>query len=212
VKNKEPLAPKKFGRPKTYLEEANRLLILKIHKEQNCGARRLECIIDHRFGRRISHNAIHQVLLENDLANENKKKKKRRKPWIRYERKHSLTAVHLDWHTSRFNGIEVCVVLDYCSRFVLAGGERSAATVETSINLVKRVLDEYGEIRRIKEVITDHGTQFFANKKDKKKKMNLRVNFRHSWQRMKSSISWPESSILRPMEKSKNGIIPTRKK
>jgi transposase InsO family protein len=168
VENKEPLAPKKFGRPKTYLEEADKLLILKIHKEQNCGARRLECIIDHRFGRHIPHNAIHQVLLENDLANENKKKKKRRKPWIRYERKHSLTAVHLDWHTSHFNGKEVCVVLDDCSRFVLAGGEHSAATGETSINLVKRVLDEYGEIRRIKEVITDHGTQFFANKKDKK--------------------------------------------
>ena len=29
------------------------------------------------------------------------------------------------------------------------------------------MLDDYGEIRRIKEVITDHGTQFFANKMDK---------------------------------------------
>jgi hypothetical protein len=27
----------------------------------------------------------------------------------------------------------------------------------------------------------------------------------------KSAISWPELSIPRPMEKSKNGIIPTRK-
>jgi len=167
VKNKEPWRPKKFGRPKTHLEDAAKLLILKIHKEQNCGARRLESIIDHKFGKHIPHNAIHQVLLENGLASENKKKKRRRKPWIRYERKHSLTAVHLDWHTSHFNGKEFCVVLDDCSRFILAGGEYIAATANTSIDLVRKTLDEYGEIRKIREVITDHGTQFFANKKDK---------------------------------------------
>ena len=61
------------------------------------------------------------------------KKKKRRKPWIRYERKHSLTPVHLDWHTSQINGKEVCVVLDDSSRFILAGGEFAAATGEVSI-------------------------------------------------------------------------------
>jgi putative transposase len=167
VKNKEPLTPKRFGRPKTDLEEADKHLILKIHKEQNCGARRLENIIDHKFGRHIPHNKIHQVLLEKGLAEENKKKKMRRKPWIRYERKHSLTAVHLDWHTSHFNNKEVCVVLDDSSRFILAGGEYSAATGENSIDLVRKALDEYGKVRKIQEVITDHGTQFFANKTDK---------------------------------------------
>ena len=42
MKNKEPLAPRKFGRPKTNLNESDKLLVLKIHKEQNSGARRLE--------------------------------------------------------------------------------------------------------------------------------------------------------------------------
>ncbi len=167
MKNKEPLAPRKFGRPKTNLNESDKLLVLKIHKEQNSGARRLEKIIEHKYGRHIPHNAIHEVLLENGLANENQKKKKRRKPWIRYERKHSLTAVHLDWHTSRINGKEVCVVLDDSSRFILSGGEFPAATGEASIDLVRKALEDYGEIRRIREVITDHGTQFFANKTDK---------------------------------------------
>ena len=167
MKNKEPLAPRKFGRPKTNLTDADKCLVLKIHKEQNSGARRLEKIIEHKYGRHIPHNAIHKVLLENGLANENQKKKKRRKPWIRYERKHSLTAVHLDWHTSRINGKEVCVVLDDSSRFILAGGEFPAATGEASIDLVRMALEDYGEIRRIREVITDHGTQFFANKMDK---------------------------------------------
>jgi transposase len=86
MKNKEPLAPRKFGRPKTNLTDADKCLVLKIHKEQNSGARRLEKIIEHKYGRHIPHNAIHEVLLENGLANENQKKKKRRKPWIRYHR------------------------------------------------------------------------------------------------------------------------------
>jgi transposase InsO family protein len=167
LKNKEPLAPKKLGRPKTYLNEADKNLILQVHKVQNCGARRLEQIIEHEYGRHIPHNSIHQVLLDNGLAVENKRKKMRRKPWIRYERKHSLTAVHLDWHTSKFNGKEVCVVLDDSSRFILAGDEFDAATAEASISLVKEALDNFGEIRKIREVITDHGTQFFANKTDK---------------------------------------------
>ena len=145
MKNKEALALGKFGRPKTNLSEADKRLILGIYKEQNSGARRLERVIEHKFGRHIPHNAIHQVLLENGLASENKKKKRRRKPWIRYERKHSLTAVHLDWHTSRINGKEVCVVLDDSSRFILAGGEFVAATGEASIDLVRRTLDDYGE-------------------------------------------------------------------
>jgi putative transposase len=59
------------------------------------------------------------------------------------------------------------VVLDDSSRFILAGGEFVAATGETSIYLVRKALEDYGEIRKISEVITDHGTQFFANKTDK---------------------------------------------
>jgi len=59
-----------------------------------------------------------------------KRKKIRRKPYIRYERNHSLSTVHLDWHTREINGKEVCVVLDDSSRFILAGGEFDAATAK----------------------------------------------------------------------------------
>lgn len=99
------------------------------------------------------------------MAKEDKKKKKRRKPWIRYERKHSLTAVHLDWHSSKVDGKEVCIVLDDSSRRILAGGEFDSATAQTSIDLIKEVLRMFGDIRKVEQVITDHGSQFYANKK-----------------------------------------------
>ena len=49
MKNKEPWAPKKFGCPKKSLGESDIQLILKIHKEQNSGARRIEKIIKQKI-------------------------------------------------------------------------------------------------------------------------------------------------------------------
>lgn len=167
LKHNEPIPIKKFGRKKKVIEEESEKIILEVQKEQKLGARRLEKIIKFKQGKHIPHNRIHQVLLKNGLAKENKNKKKRRKAWIRYERKHSLTAVHLDWHTGKIVKKEVCVVEDDSSRYILAGGEFDAATAETSISLVQGVLNNYAWIRKIEQVITDRGTQFYANKKDK---------------------------------------------
>ncbi|HOI69538.1 MAG: hypothetical protein PHN90_13070 [Methanothrix sp.] len=149
MKNRELLPIKKFGRKSQDLDGESVDLILEIHKKQRLGARRLEKIIEFEHGIHIPHNKIHKVLLEHGLANESKNKKKRRKAWIRYEREHSLTAVHLDWHTSKINGKELCVVLDDSSRCILAGNEFDEATAENSINLVQEVLDRFGEIRKI---------------------------------------------------------------
>lgn len=55
------------------------------------GARRLEKILDQDYGIHIPHNRIHRILLKNNMAKENEKKKKPRKKWIRDERKHSLS-------------------------------------------------------------------------------------------------------------------------
>ena len=167
MKNKEPLAPKKFGRPKTNLNEADTRLILEIHKEQNSGARRLEKIIEHKYGRHIPHNAIHQVLLENGLAIENKKRRNAGSPGSDMNENTASRQFILIGTRAGSMAKEVCVVLDDSSRFILAGGEFPAATGEASINLVRKALEDYCEIRRIREVITDHGTQFFANKTDK---------------------------------------------
>jgi len=149
MKNRELLPIKKFGRKSQDLDGESVDLILEIHKKQRLGARRLEKIIEFEHGIHIPHNKIHKVLLEHGLANESKNKKKRRKAWIRYERELSLTAVHLDWHTSKINGKELCVVLDDSSRCILAGNEFDEATAENSINLVQEVLDRFGEIRKI---------------------------------------------------------------
>ena len=42
------------------------------------------------------------------------------------------------------------MVLDDSSRFILAGGDFAATTTENSIHLVRKALEDFGEIRKIK--------------------------------------------------------------
>ncbi|HEX7575645.1 MAG TPA: IS481 family transposase [Candidatus Methanoperedens sp.] len=116
---------------------------------------------------RIPHNTIHKVMLEFGFAKEQESKQKRRKPWIRYEREHSLSAVHIDWHESKVNGKQLCTILDDASRKVLAAGEFDNATEENSLKIMTEAIGKNVSLYPIGSVISDHGSQFYANKRDK---------------------------------------------
>lgn len=107
-----------------------------------------------------------ESLLKHLLAKPNRNKQRRRKPWIRYERRYSLSMVQMTWHVSGVNGKQVCIALDDASRKVLAGGEFDQATAGNSVGLVRQVLKSYGYLRRPDQVLTDHGTQFTASKRN----------------------------------------------
>jgi len=157
----------KQGR-KPYREENPHLdrKILSINSKYKFGATYIAKYLRAREGIHIANGYVHMVLLNNDKAEENKNKKKRRKPWIRYERNHSLSAVHLDWHFSSVTEKWVCVVIDDASRRILSGGEYEEALQEYNIAMVDEANRKYSYIRNIREAITDHGSQFFANKKN----------------------------------------------
>lgn len=99
-----------------------------------------------------------------------------------------MSLVHLDWRTSKINGKEVCVVLDDSSRFILAGGEFAIATAEISIGLVRKALEDYGEIRRIRRfsliMVRNYSPTSWI------KMVNLKVHSVLSWPKMESLISW----------------------
>ena len=138
--------------------------IISLRKKHHMGASYMAKIFRTQ-GIKVDNNYIHNVLREKGMAREEPNKQKRRKPWVRYERQHSLSAGHMDW--TEYNGKQVCVVLDDASRKILAGDEFNSATTENSLKLVQEVLDKYGHIRKIREIITDHGCQFYANRRDK---------------------------------------------
>jgi len=157
-----PAVGLRSGRPKKELSFNQIGIILKTYNEQKVSASILEALIEKKYKIHINHNKIHQILLEKGLANRIGMKI-RKKNWVRYERKHSLTAVHMDWFYDPHIGKWIIAVLDDASRMILSYGAFDHATAENTILVLKEAL-KYG---KIKQAITDHGAQFTANKFDK---------------------------------------------
>lgn len=153
-----PEIGKNIGRPRKPLNEYESNSINQCFEEFKLSASLLRPIIKAKYGIDINHNRINRILKESGLAKQ-MEKKIRKKKWVRYERDHSLTAVHMDWLEDMERGVWVCAVLDDASRMILAYGEFENATADNAVLLLKKAL-EYGKIR---EIITDQGPQFTSD-------------------------------------------------
>jgi len=152
---------KKNRRPKAKpLTPDEMRLIDTIWKEKRFGARMVFHELKNR-GEKIPLHKIHSFMLKTGktIPNPNKQKKRKR---CRYEREHSFSLVHGDWHRTSENHPHVIIWLDDASRFVLSGGEFEIATTEHSIDTFKKAEEKAREFNgTIREVNTDRGTQFF---------------------------------------------------
>ncbi len=157
-----PVLGEKVGRPCKPFTENEIEVIRAAHARYRFGARMLETVIRKQFKICISHNRIHMYLKAADLAQENLKKQKRRK-WFRYERKHSMSAGHIDWHEWDGTGVKVCVILDDASRIVLAGGEFTEINTENCILIIDQLVDKFWWLCPMRELILDHGSEFGAH-------------------------------------------------
>ncbi|MGZ8538903.1 MAG: DDE-type integrase/transposase/recombinase [Flavisolibacter sp.] len=156
-----------LGRPRQDIPEKWKEIIKQEYEMFRLNALYQEKTIYARCKIRIPHNTIHKVMLEFGFAKEQESKQKRRKPWIRYERKHSLSAVHIDWHLSKVNGKQLCSIIDDASRKLLSAGEFDNATEENSLKVLNEAIERNSHLYPIMSIISDHGSQFYANKRDK---------------------------------------------
>jgi putative transposase len=69
--------------------------VIGTYKEYPCSAVVLENILDKRYGIKIPHNRIHKILKNHRLASNDTNKQKRRK-WVKYERRHSMSLWYTD--------------------------------------------------------------------------------------------------------------------
>lgn len=151
------------GRPKKPVVEAHIQLVKQTYEKYRVCASRLEKHIEKDFKLHIPHNSIHAIMVELGLAKLKGKKDVRKKKWVRYERRHSLTAIHLDWVYHPELKLYALPVIDDASRKLLALVETTSATTDASIDAIRDAL-KHGEI---KQCITDHGTQFCAGEDEK---------------------------------------------
>ena len=152
-----PEIGKRVGRPRREFEEWEVNLVKKVFEKYRVSADTLERLIDRDYKQHIGHNRIHKILIHLGYAKKKDKRDVRKNKWKRYERRHSLTAVHIDWHY--FKGRWVFAVEDDASRKLLTLIEEENATTDFSIGGMEQAL-KHGPI---KQCISDHGAQFIHN-------------------------------------------------
>jgi len=163
-------------RPPTPLTEEQERLILQAYQESKLsGTVSLRLYLQKAHGMTIPYNKLHRFLRAKKITKPDKKKQRQRK-YCRYERQHAFSLVHLDWHESKIKpGKYVCVVLDDATRLILAGGEFDNTQANHNLKLmkkaIKRATNEFSN--HIRECNTDKGSQFYANKHDKKGQKSL---------------------------------------
>jgi putative transposase len=160
---REPIIGEGIGRPRKPYDENEALIVKEAHLRFRFGARMLETLIRKLYKIKIPHNRIHMYLLSQGLSFQDPNKQKRRK-WVRYEREHSMSAGHIDWHEDERTGLKVCVILDDASRKILAGGEFITINTENSIIVVDQMVERYWWLRPMREMIMDHGSEFGAHR------------------------------------------------
>ena len=159
-KCKDPILLRCGRKPREITDE-ERKIVVETYKEIRASATMIEQYLDEK-GIHINHNRIHKILLEAKLAREEQKKKHRRS-WVRYERKHSLSLVHADWFEhKRRQGI---IFIDDASRFITGYGEFDNANMDNTIKVFKKSF-KWG-IPKLTH--TDHGTQFVSVEAEGKK-------------------------------------------
>ena len=150
------------GKPLSSLEKK---IIDRAWEETRFGARLLYHELKLR-GCLIPHHKInkHLIIKKRTLPNPNKQKKRKR---CRYERDHSFSLIHGDWHRTSLDHPQVIVWMDDASRNILHGAEFSEATAEYTIDTFQKVIEKCNRLHAfIKDVNTDRGTQFYSNHPD----------------------------------------------
>ena len=159
-------ALKKAGRPrKATISFQDATLILETYDKLKVNALTLETVLKHNHGLNLPHNSIHAILKENGRALPQQSKQKRRK-WVRYEREHSMSLWHMDWK-QLWDGRWWIAAEDDASRLIVGYGVFQEATAEHTIQVLKQAITKYG---RPREVLTDRGSQFYANEGERREK------------------------------------------
>jgi len=159
-------ALKKAGRPrKATISLQDATLILETYDKLKVSALTLETVLKHTHGANLPHNKIHAILKENGRALPQLSKQKRRK-WVRYEREHSMSLWHMDWKQLS-DGRWWIAAEDDASRLIVGYGVFQQATAEHTIQVLKQAIEKHG---RPREILTDRGSQFYANESERREK------------------------------------------
>jgi len=106
----------------------------------------------------LSHQSIYEILVASGQIVPGPKVRRR---WKSFARHHSNSLWQMDFKTIKDGGPFLFSIIDDHSRFILASKVLEAQTTENMIAVLMKTIAMFGKPRQI---LTDHGSQFFANK------------------------------------------------
>jgi transposase InsO family protein len=117
-------------------------------------------------GVRIPKHKIHAYATARKWSTPNRRKQKKRNR-ARYERDHSGSLLHGDWHRTSEKHPHAIIWIDDASRYAFSGGEFNEESGEWSIATFDQARDGAAQLGlRIQDVNTDRGSVFYANDKE----------------------------------------------
>ena len=125
------------GQPATRPSLDEVQMVLDEHKREDVGV--LRTAMNLRKDHDIRYSKVYLVMKENGLVIPSAAKSRRRK-WIRYERKHSNSMWHMDWHVMKdphFRGLNLITYLDDVSRCVTGARLFKEATSENAVVVLR---------------------------------------------------------------------------
>ena len=155
-----PIIGKSLGKPPKKLTDEDIRIVLECYGKYRFSASLLEPILERDYKIHIPHNRIHKIMLMHGKSKKLDTQFIRKRFIVRYERKHSLSLGHMDWHQRPNDGIWTGALEDDASRALLSLLETESPTAEASIAIVDTATKEYGKFRQI---LTDRGSQFTCN-------------------------------------------------
>ena len=146
------------------LTDEEKRLIEEEHRRSPRGATKLWRALARR-GVEISHEKVYRYARSQRWAVPNPRKQRPRGR-CRYEREHTGSLLHTDYHRTSLKHPHVILYEDDASRMILAGGEFPEETTAHAIEVLEAALAvaaSWGLI--IREVNTDRGAEFFVSVK-----------------------------------------------
>ena len=183
---------KKAGRPKIKINPAFRKKVVEIRKSDDYGSEKIHYVTTQK-GCTVSQHIIQRILDEHGLTEPCEKRRGQRK-YVRYQWPISNYMWHCDW--SFYEGKWYIIYIDDRSRKIIAAGIFNNATTENALFVLYQAILMNGVCPRI--ILSDKGTQFYANNKTKEGKRILAFPFCMLKIRFKKNTIWKTTRFQNP--------------
>ena len=127
------------------------------NKYQYC-PHKIQGILLNHYKIKVGHMTVYRILCKRGLNNHPISKPRKKRKYIRFERKFPNELWQIDLKVIESEGIWLISIFDDHSRFVLSSIKYMEGTSNKIIYLLKRTIRKYGKPLQI---LTDHGSQFY---------------------------------------------------